>query len=233
LNITKQYLEKGEYYEEINQKNTIYLHHTAGGHRPDWVISTWDTDDEVDKTGNKTSRSVATAYVIGGISTRNPKENSFDGKVYCAFDDRYWAHHLGTTLSNNRQLNKQSIGIEICNYGPLIKGVDGMFYTYVNNVVPEDQVVTLDKPFRGYKYYHAYTDNQIQAVKDLILTLKSKYPKIELKTPLLTVEGFELDNNATKGIAGIYSHSNCRNDKFDISPQEKMIKMLNTICQSK
>lgn len=225
-------LEKGEFYSEIFEKTTIYLHHTAGGHRPDWVISTWDTDDEVDKTGKKTPRSVATAYVIGGLSTRDPKDNSWDGKIYRAFDDKYWAHHLGTTLPNNRTLNKISVAVEICNYGPLTKGSDGKFYTYVNSQVPAEQVVILDKPFRGYKYYHAYTDKQIAATKDFILAMKAKYPKIDLKTPLLTVDGFELNTNAQKGVAGLYTHSNVRKDKFDLSPQPKLLAMLKEVCSA-
>lgn len=232
MNITDLILEKGEYYQEENEKNTIYLHHTAGGHRADWVISTWDTDDEVDKTGTKSPRSVATAYVIGGLSTRNPKDNLFDGKVYRAFDDKYWAHHLGTTLSNNRTLNKESVAVEICNYGQLTKGTDGKFYTYVNTVVPSNMVVQLEKPFRGHRYYHAYTDKQITATRDFILEMKKKYHKIELRTPLLTVEGFEYNISATKGLAGIYCHSNVRKDKFDIAPQPKMIAMLQEICSA-
>lgn len=230
MNVIDKILEKGEYYEEVCEKNTLYLHHTAGGHRPDWVISTWDTDDEVDKTGKKSPRSVATAYVIGGLSTRDPKDNSWDGKIYRAFDDKFWAHHLGTTLANNRALNKASVAVEICNYGPLTKGADGKFYNYVNSQVPADQVVTLAKPFRGFYYYHAYTDKQIATTREFILAMKAKYPKIDLKTPLLTAEGFELNASAQKGISGVWTHSNVRKDKFDLSPQPKLLAMLKEIC---
>jgi N-acetyl-anhydromuramyl-L-alanine amidase AmpD len=230
MQVIDQFMEKGEYYTDVFEKNTIYLHHTAGGHRPDWVIKSWDTDDVVDeKVGKKNVRVVATAYVIGNKSTRNT-EQQFDGAVYRAFDEKLWAHHLGTTFANNKKLNQQSIGIEVCNYGPLKKGADGKFYTYVNSVVPDDQVCELDKIFKGYKHYHLYTDKQIQALKDLILALKAKYPKIEMRTPLLTVEGFELNDNAKKGVAGIYNHTNVRADKFDMSPQPKLIKMLKEIC---
>ena len=40
----------------------IYLHHTAGSHRPDWVVASWERD----KTGSGGVRHIATAYVIGG-----------------------------------------------------------------------------------------------------------------------------------------------------------------------
>lgn len=225
-------LEKGEYYAEIAEKTEIYLHHTAGSHRPDWVIAAWDTDDTADKTGKKSPRSVATAYVIGGISTRDPKDNAFDGKIYRAFDDKFWAHHIGSTAANNRTLNKISVAVEVCNYGPLTLGSDAKFYNYVNSVVPNDQVVKLDKPFRGFTYFHAYTDKQIATIKDFILAMKAKYPKIELKTPLLTVEGFELNAQAQAGAPGVFSHSNTRKDKTDMVPQPKLIAMLKEICSA-
>ena len=232
MTMTDHLLQKGEYYQEIAEKIVIFLHHTAGSHRPDYVIDTWDTDDVPDKTGKKAPRAVATAYVIGGLSTRNPQDTSWNGKIYRAFDDKYWAHHLGTSQANNRLLNKQSVAIEICNYGPLTQSTNGTFYTYVNSIVPPEQVVTLDKPFRGYKYYHAYTDQQIAAAKELILATKAKYPKIELATPLTTVGGYELNTNAKNGVSGVYSHTNVRKDKYDLSPQPKMIAMLKEICSA-
>lgn len=231
MQVIDQFLGDGEYYKEEFEKNTLYLHHTAGGGRADYVISGWDTDDTVDaKTGKKIPYPIATAFVIGGISTRNPKDDAFDGKIYRAFDEKYWAHHLGTTYSNNRQLNKQSVALEICNYGPIrLSKQDGKFYTYVNSQIPADQVIKLDQPFKGFIYYHAYTDKQIAATKEIILAMKAKFPKIDMKTPLLTVAGFELNNNAKAGVPGVYTHTNVRTDKFDLSPQPKMIAMLKEI----
>jgi hypothetical protein len=232
IEIIDQFMEKGEYFSEVFEKNSITLHHTAGAHRPDYVISGWDTDDVVDeKLGKKTVRIVATAFVIGGISTRNVTETIWDGKIYRAFSENMWAHHLGTTYANNRKLNQTSIGIEICNYGPLKKSADGKFYTYVNNVVPENMVVKLDQPFKGYTYYHAYTDKQIEATKQLILELVKRYPKISLTTPLKTAADFILNDAAKKGLPGIYTHVNTREDKFDLSPQPKILKMLSEICK--
>jgi hypothetical protein len=231
MQVTDQILGDGEYYKEEFEKNTIYLHHTAGSHRPDYVINGWESDDTVDKvTGKKTPYPIATAYVIGGLSTKTPSDNSYDGKIYRAFDDKYWAHHLGTTFNNNRLLNKQSVAVEICNYGPLtLSTKDNKYYTYVNSLVPSEHVIKLEKPFKGFTYYHAYTDKQIAATKEFILAMKAKYPKIELKTPLLTVEGFEMNEKAKAGVAGVFGHTNVLTTKFDLSPQPKMIAMLKLI----
>ena len=90
MNIIQYPLEKGEYYEEIIKKDTIFVHHTAGSHRTDFTIEGWEKDRS--KSGEKLP--VATAYVIGGISTTD-KDSKYDGLIYQTFDDKYWAHHLG------------------------------------------------------------------------------------------------------------------------------------------
>jgi len=227
--IKDQILGNGEFYSTETKKDTLYFHHTAGSHRPDWVINGWDTDDNVNSaTGKKTPRAVGTSFVIGGISTTD-KNADFDGVIYRAFNEKYWTHHLGTKYANNTTLNKQSIGIEVCNYGPLTLGKDGVFYNYVNKPVPKEMVVKLDKIFKGFLYYHAYTDKQIQTLKDLSIFLKSKFPEITFNTPLTSVEGFELSNDAKSGKPGIYSHTNVRSDKFDMSPQPKLIEMIKTL----
>jgi len=163
MNITKQHLPENEYYPAEYDKKTIILHHTAGSHRPDWVVSAWDRDQT---RGGKPLR-VATQYVIGGKSTRDGNTD-WDGKIIEAFPVKSWAHHLGTKNSNNTQLNKMAIGIEICNYGPLTKSADGDFFTYVNSRVPEEDVVDLGKNWKGYRYYQKYTKAQIESVKFLI-----------------------------------------------------------------
>ncbi len=231
LTIIDKILEKGEYFEEKTVKDTILIHFTAGSHNPINTIMGWDTDDTVDATTKKKSaRVVGTHFVVGGKSTRTPFDASFDGKVYRAVPDDFWIHHIGSTASNNRVLNKKSFGIEICNYGPIKLGSDGKYYNYVNSEVPADMVVKLDKPFKGYIYYHDITDSQVNALKELILFLKSKYPTISLATPLLDSNNYEVNTNATTGIPGVYVHTNIRKDKFDWPPLKKITNMLATIC---
>ena len=170
MEIKKIYLPDDEYFPEETKKKSIVLHHTAGSHRPDWVVSSWNRDKS---KGGKSLR-VATHFVVGGKSTRDGNDE-WDGKIVEVFDLNYWAHHLGTKNNNNSQLNKQSIGIEICNYGPLTKSEDGKFFTYVNSLVPEEDVIDLGKNWRGYRYYHNYTDKQIESVKYIIEKVSKKY----------------------------------------------------------
>ncbi|MCD6067906.1 MAG: putative peptidoglycan binding protein [Bacteroidetes bacterium] len=220
-------LKKGEYYEAEIAKDTIVIHHTAGGHRPDWTIAGWNGD----RTANDEQLRVATAYIIGGISTYD-NDVSWDGVICNCFPDQYWAHHLGLTTSNNAALNKKSIAIEICNYGPLKLSFDGKYYNYVNKPVPEEMVVKLETPFKGYQYYHRYTDKQLSALKDLLLDLGTRY-NIDLKSglPALLNEGkgaeaFLQHPDAIEGKPGLWTHTNVRKDKSDCSPQDNLIAML-------
>jgi N-acetyl-anhydromuramyl-L-alanine amidase AmpD len=234
LKIYDCFLEDDEYYKTETQKDTIWLHHTAGGSRPDWTIGGWERDYQkdkkgnpvLDKDGNQKSLRVGTQFVIGRSSS-SKKDVLWDGKVLRAFDDRYWAYHLGISGSKSKALNSKSIGIEICNYGPLTLGRDGRYYNYVNRPVNDEDVVELDKPFRGYKHYERYTDTQIETVRKLILYLKNRWD-IQIESGIYDEEWFEY-NDKWFSNGGIRSHTQVRTGKFDIFPQKEMIEMLNSL----
>jgi len=228
MKVVEKILSAGEYYTDVVKKDTIYLHHTAGSHRADWTIDGWQHDKN--KAGGQLA--VATAYVIGGASTNNINDTSFDGVIYKAFDDKFWAHHLGTHLPNNVLLNQKSVAIEICNYGPLVKSPTGTFLTYVNSVVPANMVTTLDKPFKGYIYYHSYTDKQIAALKELLIDISTRHG-INLKAGLQSVfaspNAFDINASACNGAPGVWTHVNVLAEKFDCYPDPRLIDMLKNL----
>jgi hypothetical protein len=228
MKLVKLQLPDNEYYKEQTQKKVIVLHHTAGSYRPDYTIQGWD----LDKNSSGIPIKVGTSYVIGGLSEKNDK--TYNGVIYQAFDDIYWAHHLGCKTANNTFLNKQSIGIEICNWGPLTLTKDGKFLNYVKREVPKEMVYELKTPFKGYKFYHKYTPEQIESTRLLLIDLSKKH-NIDLKKGLQELFknninlGVSLNNNALKGSNGLWTHVNYRSDKFDIHPQPEMIKMILTL----
>ena len=101
LKIYDNLLTDEEYYKDETSKNTIFLHHTAGGSRPDWTIGSWEKDFQkdddgnaiLDSNGNPKPLRVATSYVIGRKSSTS-QETFWDGRILKAFDDKYWAYHL-------------------------------------------------------------------------------------------------------------------------------------------
>ena len=229
MTIVDHLLTSGEYYSEVFEKDTIFIHHTAGSHRPDWTIDGWERDRT--KSGERLK--VATAYVVGGID-RQTRDAKFDGVIYRAFDEKFWAHHLGMKTANNASLNQKSIGIEVCNYGPLTKTRDGKYINYVNSEIPSDMVIDLGKSFRGFQYYQKYTDKQLQSLKALLLDIASRHKKIDLKAGIhqfvsMNDNMFDYNAAAAKGTPGVWSHSNVRTDKFDMYPHPQLIELLKTL----
>lgn len=193
-------LLESQYYKEEFIKKQIVLHHTAGGSNAKNVVASWKSNTE----------RVATAFIIDG-----------EGVIHQCFSSRYWAHHLGTKSSNNIMLNKQSIAIEICNWGILTRKGD-KYYTYTNKEIPASEVLTLDTPFRGSKYYHKYNAKQIESVRQLIVYLSEVYNiPINYKPTI-----WDVNVDALKGEQGLFTHVSYRRDKSDCAPDPSLIQML-------
>jgi hypothetical protein len=213
-------LKEGQYFREEVKKVQIVLHHTAGNSSAPATIQNWNTDDR---------GKIATCIVVSGKGTST---GTYDGEICQCYSSKYWAYHLGLKSDIFRSkgvpyksIDPLAIGIEICNWGPLtLKG--HKFYNYVDREVPSDQVCALDKPYKGHLYYHAYTDAQIESVRQL-LVYWGKVHGIPLKYN--ETDMWDISKNALSAVPGIYTHNSYRKDKSDISPQPKMIAMLKTL----
>lgn len=203
------------FYKQKLPKDKIVLHHTAGGHNPHNTIAGWDHQ----------AKKIGTAYIIGG-KDRLTGSGVFDGTLIEYFPPEYWAHHLGIK-ETNYNITKASIGIEVCNYGPVIKRGE-FFINYVGGVIPEYRVEPLK--FRGFDFYHKYTPAQIETLRILLLDLAGKF-NIDLHQGLYTLlkngsKAFEKQTSALNGKPGLWSHTNYRPDKTDVSPQPALIEMI-------
>ena len=234
LTVYNYSLSSDLYYQEDVKKETIWLHNTGGGSRPDWSVNGWEKEFEKDLSGNhildQNNRikplKVGVSYIIGRKSSSND-EKVWDGKILNTFDDKYWAYHLGINNNQSLDLNSKSIGIEFCNYGPLTLGIDGRFYNSVNKVVNEKEVVKLDRPYRGYDYFERYTESQLESARSLILHLINKHA-IKIDGKIYNENWFNYNSHYHSN-GGIRTHSHIRKDVFDIFPQKEMIQMLNSI----
>jgi N-acetyl-anhydromuramyl-L-alanine amidase AmpD len=218
LNISKiiqRNLPESNYFKVACDKKIICVHHTAGNSNPLAVVDDWK---------NRTDH-VATAFIIGGKPKAGDK-TFVDGDIVQAFSSKYYAYHLGLKTNMNVPIAKSSIGIELCNFGWLTKKADGKYYTYVNSVVPAEEVIELDKEYRGYKYWHKYTDGQLLSLRDLLIYLCDKY---NIPKKYQGDEIFDLNQRALNGESGIWSHTSFRSDKFDISPQPSIKRILSTL----
>jgi len=216
-----QHLLSADHYNAVEStKKQIVLHHTAGSSNPIAVIDGWAA----------TTTKVGAHLVVGGISRKG--DATYDGQVYQSADYKYWLWHLGikagqTTIPHG-VLDSQSVGIEICNYGWLTKSADGTYLTYLGNTVPEDQVVDLGTAWRGYQYWHKYTDAQLATIKELVPELADQFGITLEKGRTFDLDDFnvDIDGSSTKAVA---FHVSYRADKWDLSPQPNLIQVLNDI----
>lgn len=174
------YFPENQYIKErIDNKLQIVLHHTVSGDKGGVAgdIKWWRDKGE----------RIATAFII-----------SRRGEIYQLFNTDFWAHHLGIksnfiqqqgTNESNNFLNQHSIGIEIDSWGGLVRYEGAWYPTLMDNdgdlqsfepirnaeTVTNVQVYNSNngypKGFRGFFGFERYTNEQINAVRDLILSL--------------------------------------------------------------
>jgi hypothetical protein len=211
-------LTSDQYYQDAPKKTQIVLHHTAGNSSGVATINGW----EKDARGR-----IATCVTISGKG-----KTTIDGEICQAYSSRYWAYHLGIKPEVFKArglpylyLDKHSIGIEICNWGGLDK-VGDKYYNYVDREVLPEDVCILDEPYKGHKFYHKYTDAQIESVRQLLLYWGELYG-ISLKYDYTRL--FTVNNEALTMVNGLYTHNSYRKDKSDISPQPDLIAMLKSL----
>lgn len=221
MNLVQLKFPENQYFKEPQVKKQIVFHHTASGRGIDGDYHHWLTSPA----------RIATCIIIDEHGLANQ-----------CFNSVFWGHHLGTSLANNTTLNKQSIGVELDNWGALIK-VGDKFYSYTGAEVPANEVVYYEK---GYKtiplsdffakhkmvnkpaqYYHKYTDAQIATAMELCKMWNEKY-----KIPLAYQEDmWTVNPRATGGTPGIWTHTSFRKDKNDCHPQPEFIEALKSLSK--
>lgn len=205
------------YYKQVHAKKIIVLHDTNGGHNPFHVAQWW----------MKQNKKIGTAYIIGGQGNSNDGTD-YDGLMFEYFLPQYWAHHIGLKGETNYNITKASIGIELCAYGPIVKFDDTYLNTYKQKV-PGTQVIPCK--FRGFDYYEAYTDKQLETTKELLIELANEF-NIDIRAGLQSLlkkgaNAFEYQTSAVAGRPGLWTHTNYRkSDKWDCSPQPNLIEMI-------
>jgi len=218
LIVNRHYLPKGEYKSGPTKKEYLFLHHTAGWHNPFRTIDHW---------GRDTRGAVATEFVLGGQSVKG-NDDQYDGVMVQAFPEGSYGWHLGK--NGSQYMHTHSVGIEVNNFGYIKDGK-----TYAGTKVHESQIVTLDKPFRGYTTWHKYSDKQIEAIRLWILWIGER-DGIDIRAglPALVKEkgaaAFEFNADAYYGkVKGTWTHTNTRKDKSDMFPQQELLDMLTSL----
>lgn len=219
LVVNKQFLPGDQYLPGPTSKDYLFLHHTLGWDNPYNTVHDWATDNR---------GRIGTEFVMGGRSVKGG-DHRYDGELVQCMPEGAYAWHLGENGSD--YMHSHSVGIELCNFG---QAKDGK--TYTGRTIPDDQVITLDTPFRGFTQYHAYSDTQLETLRLFILWIAER-DSIDVRSGLIAeikrsgVQAFEYNENAYNGsVKGMWTHANVRpTGKMDLFPQPSLIDMLLTI----
>jgi len=209
--VTTVKLQDGQYIKQTHEKSQIYIHFTAGSGNASNVIRYWDNNEP----------RIATSFVLGRD----------DAKIYECFNPDFWSFHLGVKGTKGK-LDKISIGIEICAYGPLKKKED-KFYAWPGNYskeIPEDEVYKLNKEFRGFKYFHSFTDAQMLELEKLLDYLVKEYD-ISVQDCFDDSWFNYKDDVIKQRLPGIWTHTNVRKDKTDLFPCQEIVNLLNRVSK--
>lgn len=202
---------KGYYEPEKIKKEQIVLHFTVGNIKSDIDILTHQYK------GHKKWRT-SVPFVVAR-----------DGTIYQLFSSNYWSHHLGKgSIAGNLASSKKSIGIEISNYGPLIKRGNNLETVYSRSkqnpkyvdvycsLKETDKYIKLDKPFNGYQYFATFTEEQYESTVLLLRYLTEKYA---IPRKFLPLSKRYKATMQTANFKGIVTHLNHRpTGKWDIGP---------------
>ena len=221
--IHHMHLDTDEYIRDYGLRmfRYFFIHHTAGGHDPVRTAKNWNND----KRGR-----VATTWNIGGISKKG--DDAVNGMIVQTMPNRYIGWHLGKTGSF--QMSLDSLAVEINNYGYLTKKGD-KFYNAYGSEMPADQVCDLGYKFKGRQFWHNYTDEQIEALRHLMLHIKVTFPELDLSGGIPTFLKEDMDPSKAFGfmqdaydgkIEGTLTHTNVRTGKMDAYPHPKLVELL-------
>ena len=158
------------------------------------------------------------SYEVGGMTDTAGEE------CYEMVQEGGYGWHTGT---GNSVMHRNSVAIEVCNMGQIVNGK-----TYVNTPAKPDQIVKLAKPFRGFQFWHKYSDAQITVLKQWILFVAEKYgidPRVGLVEYVKAkgADGFDvLDVAKAESTPGLYTHTNLIRGKVDMYPHPDLIDML-------
>lgn len=197
-------LPTSQYFPQTQTKQSIVLHHTVGGSARS-TYQWWCTDRQA-ATGEE--RRVGTAYLV-----------ERDGTIYETFPPECWAYHIG--LSNG-ELERRTIGIELCSEGALQRRVDelwgiGRSLGPADVLFEQGRVYHIPQGWRGHQWFDAYDEPQIKAVCELVRSLCERFA---IPSAMPRASEWLGPANATRwgAFAGVIHHALLRHDKSDLHP---------------
>lgn len=227
--IRKQPLNKGQFLTTNEKKEWVFLHCTAGWDNPFAVVTDWNNDSR---------GPVGTQFIIGGKHAQTGR-TQYDGQIVECMRYQDYGWHLGI---GNTKMHRASIGIEICNLTYLNKSASD-FLMWLNKKVNPNDIVDLKRDYRGHRYFHKLTNDQLHSLNFLIAKIGrdqgidiTKGLKERLKK-MDKFKAFDYDPDIKAGKQkGLFCHTNVSGpnkwggyDKWDLPPQDEIVDLINSL----
>jgi len=211
---------KEQYYQTVHPKKQIVLHHTVSGVGVEGDLRSWLA----------TASRIATAIIIDR-----------EGVIWQCFSSKHWGHHIGvksTVLKSldiaeyrtqNLKLNKESISIELDNWGWLTKDGDKYKAAY-GNTVRGLEITEYPDEFRGKQYFESYSYKQLKTLGEILLFWNNRYD-----IPLdYNEDMWDISKDALMGKSGVWTHVSYRpfpedHLKTDCHPDPNLISLLKSL----
>ncbi len=228
--IKTKLLSPNEYMKTTAKKEWLFLHFTAGWDNPYNVVSDWENDSR---------GQVGTQFVIGGKHAQTLKDQ-YDGEiVQCMPNYQCYGWHLGI---GNTSVHRNSVGIEVCNVGP-IKKVGNDYLMWANKKVNPSEIIDLKREYRGFRYFQKLTDDQLHSLNFLITKIANDTGidvRKGLKDRIAKLgkdKAFDFDQDIKDGkVKGLFVHTNVSGknrfggyEKFDFPPMDNLIDLINSL----
>jgi N-acetyl-anhydromuramyl-L-alanine amidase AmpD len=202
------------YVKKKTNKQQIVLHHTVSGGSAESVAKYWET----------LKGKIGTCIIIDK-----------KGIPYQLFSSQYFAGHIGKVEKEfnhfhipYRNCSKYSIGVELIAWGGL-KEKNKVLYNAYGKEYKGNDIRFIENSYRGYNYFDAYTKEQIETLKELLLYWGKRY-NISLD---YNEDMWDISKEALEGKNGIWTHTSFRKDKSDLFPQIELIEMLKMLKHAK
>ena len=227
--IAQYRLRRGQYINGPTEKEYVFLHHTAGWENPFSVVDQWANDNR---------GPIATQFVIGGKNCQTLSDK-YDGDIVECFGYENYGWHLGL---GNIPIHVKSIGIELCNFG-YVTQTAGQYKTYIGKAIQSSEIVDLKQTWRGQRYFHKYTDRQIESLQFLLKKIANDVG-INIRSGLQErlkkmdkFKAFDFDATISSGkTKGVFTHANVSGpnkyggfEKWDLFPQDEICDMILSI----
>jgi hypothetical protein len=142
-----------------------------------------------------------------------------------------WAYALGLAHPNNTLIEQGSIQIELCAFGWLRPGANGIWYNWTGQQMSPERVYEFSRDrdgfseWQGCRAFEAYTEPQIEALLWLIADIRTRHPLIPAYTTWERL--FRLQPAVwQQDLPGIFGHATFNTGKTDIYPDHRIIQAL-------